>query len=113
MLISVQALNVIVTIARCGNFVLPPKSCTQGAHGSQLHGISWKTSWAPNCLSARETADPDGSGPLFYQKGQLILSELGELQHTTRRIASGTETSLSLSLNNIISLQPIYAVETK
>ncbi|MDM4610099.1 LysR family transcriptional regulator [Klebsiella oxytoca] len=111
MLISVQALNVIVTIARCGSF---------SAAAEELHKVPTALSYTVHKLEDELGAklfERQGkqlilteAGRYFLKKGQLILSELGELQHTTRRIASGAETSLSLTLNNIISLQPLYAL---
>jgi hypothetical protein len=50
------------------------------------------------------------AGHYFISKGQIILTQLDDLQFATQRIAAGVETRLNITLNNIVSLRPIYTL---
>jgi DNA-binding transcriptional LysR family regulator len=111
MLISAQALNVIITIARCGSFA---------AAAEELHKVPTALSYTVHKLESElglklfkrlgKQLELTEAGKYFIKKGQLILSELDELQFATQRIAAGVETRLNITLNNIVSLNPLYAL---
>lgn len=111
MLITSQALNVIVTTARCGSFA---------AAAQELHKVPTALSYTVHKLESDlglrlfercgKQLKLTEAGHYFINKGQLILAELEELHQATQRISSGAETRLSLSLNNIVSLKPIYSL---
>ncbi|MDF0605250.1 LysR substrate-binding domain-containing protein [Neisseriaceae bacterium TC5R-5] len=48
------------------------------------------------------------AGRFFLQKSQHILAEFEEVTDATRQIAKGYETELRISVNNIVSLHPLF-----
>lgn len=111
MLITAQALNVVVATARHGSFA---------AAAEELHKVPTALSYTVHKLEHTlgvRLFERDGkhlrlteAGRYFIKKGELILAELEDLHHATQQISAGVETRLSLSLNNIISLTPIYTL---
>lgn len=107
--ITAQALQVVITTARCGSFA---------AAAEELHKVPTALSYTVHKLESSlgvRLFERDGkqlrlteAGRFFIKKGELILAELDELSFSTQRISAGVETRLSLSLNNIISMKPIY-----
>ncbi|WP_044183279.1 LysR substrate-binding domain-containing protein [Phytobacter massiliensis] len=112
--ISAQVLKVIITIARCGSFA---------AAAEELHKVPTALSYTVHKLESElelklferlgKQLELTEAGHYFIKKGQMILSELDELQFATQRIASGVETRLNITLNNIISLRPLYTLLTE
>lgn len=109
MLINAQALNVVVTLARCGSF-------SQAAE--ELYRVPTALSYTLNKVESDLNTElftrkgkmliPTEAGRFFIKKAEAILAELEELQFSTQRIASGLESHLSISVNNIVSLNPLY-----
>lgn len=111
MLISAQALNVIITIARCGSFA---------AAAEELHKVPTALSYTVHKLESElglklfkrlgKQLELTEAGRYFISKGQIILTQLDDLQFATQRIAAGVETRLNITLNNIVSLRPVYTL---
>ena len=109
--ITAQALKVVITTARCGSFA---------AAAEELHKVPTALSYTVHKLESSlgvRLFERDGkklclteAGRFFIKKGELILAELDELSFSTQRISAGVETRLSLSLNNIVSMKPIYTL---
>ncbi|WP_058910507.1 LysR substrate-binding domain-containing protein [Entomohabitans teleogrylli] len=111
MVITAQALNVVITTARCGSF---------SAAAEELHKVPTALSYTVHKLESDlglklftrngKQLELTEAGRYFIKKGELILAELDDLQHSALRISAGVETTLQLSLNNIVSLRPVYTL---
>lgn len=109
MWINAQSLNVVVTLARCGSFA-------QAAE--ELHRVPTALSYTLHKLESDLNTElferkgrlltPTEAGRFFITKAEAILAELEELEYSTQRIASGLESHLSISVNNIVGLTPLY-----
>jgi DNA-binding transcriptional LysR family regulator len=108
MVITADAIKVVLVTARCGSFA---------AASQELHKVPSAISYTVHkleaslgvCLFERQGKQLvlTEAGYHFIKRGELILGELNSLQDSTRLIAMGVEPNIRLSFNNIISLAPL------
>lgn len=108
MVITADAIKVVVVIARCGSFA---------AASQELHKVPSALSYTLHKLEDSlgvSLFERQGkqlvlteAGYHFIKRGELILGELNSLEDSTRLIAMGVEPSIRLSFNNILSLAPL------
>ncbi|MEL3923605.1 LysR substrate-binding domain-containing protein [Aeromonas enteropelogenes] len=108
MVITADAIKVVIVIARCGSFA---------AASQELHKVPSALSYTLHKLEDAlgvSLFERQGKqlvltevGYHFIKRGELILGELGSLEDSTRLIAMGVEPAIRLSFNNILSLAPL------
>lgn len=108
MVITADAIKVVIVIARCGSFA---------AASQELHKVPSALSYTLHKLEDAlgvSLFERQGkqlvlteAGYHFIKRGELILGELGSLEDSTRLIAMGVEPAIRLSFNNILSLAPL------
>ena len=108
MVITADAIKVVIAIVRCGSFA---------AASQELHKVPSALSYTLHKLEDSlgvSLFERQGkqlvlteAGYHFIKRGELILGELNSLEDSTRLIAMGVEPSIRLSFNNILSLAPL------